>query len=121
MALPSYKDIVELIKKGATVEAQEQIMALREGALALQEENIGLKKRLQELETELAEKASLTFERGVYWLRRENGSEGPYCQRCKDVDSKMVRLHQSQVLDHGNWVAGARCRQCKSSYIGQLF
>lgn len=28
MALPTYKDIVDLMKKGATVEAQEQIMAL---------------------------------------------------------------------------------------------
>lgn len=37
---PNYKDIIELIKKGSTIEAQEKIMELREGALALQEENI---------------------------------------------------------------------------------
>ena len=28
--IPNYKDIVELIKKGATVEAQEKIMELRD-------------------------------------------------------------------------------------------
>jgi hypothetical protein len=34
--LPRYKDIVDLLKKGSTMEAQEQIMSLREGALELQ-------------------------------------------------------------------------------------
>ncbi len=40
MALPNYGDIVELIKKGATLEAQEKIMELRDGALDLQEQNL---------------------------------------------------------------------------------
>jgi hypothetical protein len=43
--LPKYKDIVELLKKGSTIEAQEQIMNLREGALELQEENHELKQK----------------------------------------------------------------------------
>ncbi len=38
MALPRYKEIVELVKKGATLEAQEKIIELREAALELQEE-----------------------------------------------------------------------------------
>ena len=33
MTLPRYKDIVDLIKQGATDEAQEQILVLREAAL----------------------------------------------------------------------------------------
>ncbi len=48
--LPKYKDIVDLLKKGSTLEAQEQIMSLREGALELQEENQYLKLRVKELE-----------------------------------------------------------------------
>ena len=51
--LPKYKDIVELLKKGSTIEAQEQIMSLREGALELQEENQELKNRIRELEAKL--------------------------------------------------------------------
>jgi hypothetical protein len=39
MNLPSYKDIIELVKTGATIDAQERIMALRQAALELQEEN----------------------------------------------------------------------------------
>jgi hypothetical protein len=51
--LPRYKDIVELMKKGSTLEAQEQIMSLREGAIELQEENQELKNTIRELENKL--------------------------------------------------------------------
>ena len=51
--LPRYKDIVDLLKKGSTLEAQEQIMSLREGALELQEENQELKERIKTLEEQL--------------------------------------------------------------------
>ena len=50
MSLPSYKDIIELIKAGATIEAQEKIMELRQSALEIQEENIKLRNRIIELE-----------------------------------------------------------------------
>jgi len=42
MSLPTYKDIVDLIKKGATVEAQERIMVLREAVIELKDENSSL-------------------------------------------------------------------------------
>jgi hypothetical protein len=41
--LPNYKDIVELIRKGSTIEAQEKILELREAAMQLQEENLALR------------------------------------------------------------------------------
>jgi len=43
--IPTYKEIIELIKKGATIEAQEKIMELRESAIELQSENIELKQK----------------------------------------------------------------------------
>ena len=43
LPIPSYKEIADLFKKGATLEAQEKIMELREAALACREENISLK------------------------------------------------------------------------------
>lgn len=42
--LPKYKDITELIKKGATVEALEKIMELREAALELLRRKFGFEK-----------------------------------------------------------------------------
>lgn len=106
MALPSYKDIVELLKKGATVEAQEQIMALREGALLLQEENFGLREKVQNLEESLRVKGQLNFDGSSYWLDDENKADGPFCQHCYDTNEKLVRLQ--------DWGESWACFACKT-------
>jgi hypothetical protein len=67
MPLPGYKDIIELVKTGATIEAQEKIMELRQAALDGQEENIRLRNRVSELEARVRE------------LER---AEGEPCPRC---------------------------------------
>jgi len=61
LPLPPYKDIIELIKKGATIEAQEKIMELREAAIQLQEENLSLRQRVKELEEEKLIRENLTW------------------------------------------------------------
>ena len=68
MAIPQYKDIVDLLKKGATLEAQEKIMELREAALELQEENIGLKNQILELQEK---------------VRKLESFEGEPCPKCR--------------------------------------
>lgn len=68
MKLPSYKSIAELIKKGATIEAQEKIMQLREAAVELQEENINLKNTVLELQEQ---------------IRKLESFEGERCPRCQ--------------------------------------
>lgn len=111
MTLPAYKDIVELIKKGATIEAQEKIMELREAALGLQEENFAFRERIKVLEDELRVKQQLKYETPVYWLIDDQTKDGPYCQRCYDVEKKFVR-----VQDYGT---GWLCVACRSVY-GQI-
>ena len=66
--LPKYNDIVELIKKGSTLEAQGQILSLREGALELQEENLELKINIRELEAKLRATENWTKEKEKYVL-----------------------------------------------------
>lgn len=68
MALPSYKDILELLKAGATIEAQEKIMELRQAALSIQEDNIGLRNRILQLEARVKELES---------------ADGEPCPRCR--------------------------------------
>ena len=106
MALPTYKDIVELLKKGATVEAQEKIMALREGALELQEENFGLREKVKTLEDSLRVKGQLSFDGASYWLAEENKTDGPFCQQCYDTNGKLVRLQ--------DWGDTWTCFACKT-------
>ncbi len=110
MAIPSYTDIVDLLKKGATVEAQEKIMELREAVHAVQEENLNLKKRIRELEGELETKELLLFDESVYWLQVPGSDkhDGPFCQRCYDVNKNLVRL---QNVDGRYW----NCHECKSA------
>jgi hypothetical protein len=101
--------IVELVKKGATMELQERIMELREAVLNSKEELLRLRDENGELKRQAAKRNDLVFERGVYWQEHEGGDrEGPFCQRCQDVDSKLVRL-QEAAQDSGwhYW-----CRGC---------
>lgn len=106
MALPTYKDIVDLLKKGATVEAQEQIIALREGALLLQEENFGLREKVRSLEESLRIKGQLTFDGASYWLNDGSKTDGPFCQHCYDTGGKFVRLQ--------DWEDTWLCFACKN-------
>jgi tRNA(Ile2) C34 agmatinyltransferase TiaS len=108
MTLPAYKDIIELIKKGATVEAQEKIMELRETALGLQEENFAFRERIRELEDGLKMKQQLKFKKTTYWLIDGQTEDGPFCQRCYDVEHKLVRLQGSGT--------GWRCKACNNGY-----
>jgi len=108
MAIPNYQDIVALIKKGATIEAQEKIMELREAALEFQNENLSLKNRVKELEATLALRDSLIWQK-PYYVHKEKPDE-KFCQRCYDADGKAIRL---QELEAGYW----RCMKCENDYM----
>lgn len=128
--IPNYKDIVELMKKGATVEAQEKIIELREGALELQEENVALKACIKELEDKFRIQSNLDFKEGVYWLWEEDDAgdltikTGPYCQHCYDDEAKLIRLQKIFIDDYDPDTATMRrsdkfyytCYKCKNSY-----
>jgi len=68
MALPNYKEIIDLVKVGSTIEAQEKIMQLRQSALDLQEENIELRNKITDLEAK---------------LREAESADGDLCPRCR--------------------------------------
>lgn len=112
MSLPSYKDIVDLLKKGATIEAQEKIMELRESALELQNENITLKQEVSELKEKNNLRDRLVYQAPTYAFA-DSPSER-FCQRCFDVDGKAVRV---QELETGFW----RCMNCKSDFFGEEY
>jgi len=98
-----------LLKKGATLEAQEKIMELREAVLKLQEENQSLKGEITTLKEELSIKKDLIFDGTVYWMGSDR-KDGPFCQPCYDTKKTLVRLHESDY-EH-RW----RCHSCKTSF-----
>jgi hypothetical protein len=89
MPIPSIKEIFGLIKTGATIEAQEKIMELREGAMELQEENLALRERVKLLEIESNQKKSLKHERALYWMADDTV---PFCPHCYETDGKLIHM-----------------------------
>lgn len=108
--LPSYSQIADLIKKGATIEAQEQIMKLREAALELQEENLNLREENKRLREEKELSTNLKFENGIYWLRKNDVPDGPFCAACYDEHHRLSRLHNGRkYVSKTRWI----CMVCK--------
>lgn len=124
--LPKYKDIIELVRKGATLEAQEQIMSLREGALELQEENQDLKQKIRELEEKIQSKEDWVEEKKRYALVNPWGGaaqvyalksahaegEVPHflCPKCFHESKKTILVPQRKE----GW-AYLICPSCKAS------
>lgn len=76
-ALPNYKEIMDLIKRGMDLEAQEKIIELREAAITLKEENIALREQVKALEDKLSIEDSLVYEAPYYWLVDGDSKDGP--------------------------------------------
>lgn len=115
MVIPRYHDILDLLRKGLTIEAREKILELREAALRLQEENLALKAELSQFQGEADLCGQMFYEKGVYWQRTptEDGTNltGPYCQVCHDRDKKPVRLQRNNGPE-GGWF----CAACRNQF-----
>ena len=109
--LPKYKDIVDLLKKGSTIEAQEKIMELREAAIELQEENIELKQQVKELNEILEKKNNMKFLTPFYYAE---GDDVPHCPRCWEVDHKAVHLPAPFNSGSG---PSYTCPECDTSIV----
>jgi hypothetical protein len=107
--------IANLVKQGATMELQERIMELREAVLNAKEELLKLREENNELTRAAEEQRNIVFRDGVYWLQYqedENDLDGPFCQRCRDADRKMVRLQKNRTGSDGKW----NCYGCGRFY-----
>ena len=109
MPLPSYSQITELLKKGLTIEAQEQIMKLREAAIELQEENLKLREENKSLREEKELATNLQFEDPVYWLLKDGNRTGPFCAACYDEHHRLSRLHDGRrYISQTRWICLVR-------------
>ena len=117
------KDLVELAKKGMTIELQQRLMDMQERELALREENINLKEKLRIIEEKTSLKANLVFENSMYWIKSNGSKDGPYCQHCYDDTEKLIRL-QSKLFEDYDQDSGSivrrityyKCYKCDHNY-----
>lgn len=68
--------------------------------------------RIRELEQQMNVRQRLEWREPFYWRTTETGTDGPFCQKCYDVESSLVRLQ-------GDGNGYYECRACKSSYVTQ--
>ena len=103
---------VDLIKKGAQVEAQAQIQKLQEQYLELHAKNLELKQELLEAQTKLREQEDLVFEDPFFFLVRGEDKDGPFCPRCWQGDGRKCRI----VATPDSYGGSHQCQVCDSCY-----
>ncbi len=96
--IPSYATIKKLVKSGLTIEAQEQIMELREAAVERQADVVELKLRISELESEIRDLESL---------------EGDPCPKCSKRSFELISTKPDPTFgDLGGIVRTYTCSEC---------
>ncbi len=93
----------ELTKRLEDVEVQEVLVEIQEQCLALQKEIVTLRAENQRLRDTGDRRERLEFSDNVYWLY----GEGPYCNRCFDVEKHLVRMTTKPMY----WT----CPQCETA------
>ena len=82
--IETVKDVAGLIQKYDNIELIRRVVELQEQVYDLVNENRSLKELLTTRE-------QLTFSKNSYW----KGDEGPFCSRCWDVATTLVRMHDA--------------------------
>lgn len=119
-SLKTASDIAKLIKdSGASLEQAEVKLQIAELISALAEAKLevaGVQSDLIEkdniiaaLNEKLALKQKVVWEKPYYWLMDGEKRDGPFCQRCYDVEQRLVRLQGGGKKSWG-------CRSCKNSF-----
>ena len=103
------KTVAELVKKYNDLNLYQKIIDLRDEIFELEEENLTLRKKVKELEDQIALKEQLTYEAPYYWRKDGEKKNGPFCQPCYDKDRRLIRL---QFRETGRW----HCEVCKNSF-----
>lgn len=103
------KSVAKTLRDADKLEQYQQILDAQQQLLAMQEEIASLKAENSELRDKLSERDSLIFEDNAYYKEVQGQEkEGPFCSKCYDSDSKLIRMRVYDVV--GGW---AFCPNCK--------
>ena len=110
------KELIELAKKGATIELELRLVQMQESELELREKIVSLKSEVNELKEKLSTKESLTFANGMY----AKGDQ-KFCQLCWDSEEKLISLQYGEIQQFDEYerqlpnLRYYSCLKCKSS------
>ncbi len=109
--LDDAKVVAGLVKKYNDRDLYEKIVDLRDEIITLKENNLKMRERISQLESEANTKDNLIYDAPFYWLVQDDKRDGPFCQKCNDSNGKKVRLQ-----NEGNdcW----QCLECEGFFEG---
>lgn len=129
-ALSSLKTATEIAKYikdcGVTLDQAEIKLKLAELTSALADTKIELAgiqelliekdKKIRKLEERIAIVDNVIYEDKCYWKKIDDKKDGPFCQRCFDADSKLIRLQENSSTLYNRTSKWYSCHQCHSRY-----
>lgn len=109
------KDAVDVARKADNIDLVRKLLDAQIEAMRLIEENSELKKRIKDLEASRILAESLVFKKKSYFLKTEDGEDGPDRSVCWDCDRRLVRKAPTQSAD-ANEADGRQyiCGYCNS-------
>ena len=87
-----FRDINHMYASGQAQKARHLLMEMQSRCIALRDEIHMLRLRLQTAEDALFISQNLVHDGNFYWLKWENGRQGPFCPSCYEVESALIRL-----------------------------
>lgn len=87
-----FRDINDLFATGQVQKARRLLMEMQSRCIALRDEISMLRLRLQTAEDALYLSRNLVHEDGFYWLKGQNGRQGPYCPSCYESEGALIHL-----------------------------
>jgi hypothetical protein len=105
------KSIGEIVQKADNIELYRKILDLQYEAMNVIQQMNELKEQNRVLKEKLETVENLTFKDKVYF---KNGDSEPFCSKCWDADSKLIRLHG----DGEGWF---QCPSCKTVVNNEKF
>ncbi len=107
-----FKEIHKLYCSGLIEEARCKLAEMQNRYIAACDENIMLRKQLQDLEDTLFFAKNLFFDGLFYWLMTGTLKQGPFCQACYDREGALLRVETSEEK---KWF----CSACGKHYAQQ--
>jgi hypothetical protein len=102
------KDAIGVADQLRNTDLRQKLADVQMEGAKLAEENARLRQELIDLREQLQTRQDMHFRDNVYWRRRADAEEGPFCPKCLDGDRKAARMVDRP--DDEWW----RCPVCKT-------
>ena len=110
------KKILDAVEARDGVAASKLILELQGTALDLRDDNARLREQVAALEAHIDMIDQMQFDGTFYWRGAADEKQGPYCQKCLDMERRAIRLQHidETVADYkSEWY---ECLNCQTRY-----